>query len=206
MAALACTLSVLVSSLSSAHAGIMLVADWDNNPVAVGDKTFTFVSETNIGQTTASFSEPVNGFYTLELSSFKDDVGNSLTSSWTGELKYDVLVTNPSNTFSIAALDTTHVANGVDVSKTISGATFGTFKIESIDGSTAKHGISGTLIHVDEVFTIGPNGALVNATNTFTQQGPGIPTPEPGSLIVLALGLATVGIIGWRKRRQAAFA
>jgi hypothetical protein len=70
------------------------------------------------------------------------------------------------------------------------------------DAGSEKHGLTATTLTVDENFSVNAGSTLLSVSDTFFQ-GETIRVPEPGTLLLLAIGMLGAGWIGGRRGKRA---
>lgn len=159
-----------------------------------GDKIWTYTSSTNLAATTQvifSSADPLE--HTMQIVGFDD---GPLAGNW--GIKYDIGVSDPTLRY------LSDMYAGADnpiptslLTKNVVGDPGGAFVIGVINGNegggSEKHGLTASLLTIDETFSVGAGGILLSVSNTYLQTDiPKVPTP--GTLALLGLGLVALGM------------
>jgi spore coat protein U-like protein len=194
-------LSLSLMAVTNASADIITtLSSWEAaGSFTLGDKTFTYISESNInGAAAIEFHSLGNQTYSVVLGGLVDNL-----TATTGDLKYSVSITSGSLHFYQAALDVNAVgiSPSYDVTKSIYSDSGYSSLIGSINHTNTNApgpiGISPyTTIYVDDSLSyVSGTGELSNVTNTFSQ------VPEPSTFALLGLGGVGLAIRAYRRRQ-----
>jgi hypothetical protein len=95
---------------------------------------------------------------------------------------------------------------GSGLTKAVTGDPGGAFLLTVPNGvesaGSEKHGLTATALTVDENFNVNSNSRLLSVSDTFVQTRT-ILVPEPGTLLLLAIGMLGVGWVGRRQGKRA---
>ena len=118
-------------------------------------------------------------------------------------IKYDIAVADPTKFYisdMFAGADNP-IATSL-LSKAVTGDPGGNFVIGVINGNegpgSEKHGLTASLLTVDESFSVGAGGILLSVSNTYLETEIR-KVPTPGTLALLGLGLVALGVTRRRK-------
>jgi len=117
---------------------------------------------------------------------------------------YTISVTDPLFHLSDMFAGADNPGGGSLLTRDVTGDPGGAFTLTDTNGAEGptaeKHGLTATALTVDENFSVDANKVLNSVSDTFFQ-GETIRVPEPGTLLLLAIGMLGAGWIArWGKR------
>ncbi len=184
---------------ATTYGGMITIDAWigkGQDGVVVGDKRFTFVSQSNLlGSQLMVFDQfPETDTYKATLKF----PWSSPISTW--GLKFNVDIVNPF-LFRFAAVGIDTIGGSLSPNEVMT-TTFTPdvglpFNLQSTNGNPATKAVDGISLMVDSSYTNGGPGGIIDAA-TWDFQPTAV--PEPGTLTLLGVGF---GFATYRRRKQA---
>jgi hypothetical protein len=166
----------------------------------IGDKNWELNSTSTslLPTTTISFTL-VGDVYAMQVTGF-----DTSTASGAWNINYTISVLDPAFHLSDMFAGADNPGGGSSLRKDVTGDPGGAFSLIVANGvenaASEKHGLTAAALTVDENFSVNSNSTLLSVSDTFIQ-GRTILVPEPGTLLLLAIGMLGAGWIGRRGKR-----
>lgn len=166
----------------------------------IGDKNWDLNSTSTSLLPTAAISFTLVGdVYAMQVTGF-----DTSTSAGAWNINYTITVLNPLFFISDMFAGADNPGGGSLLTKSVTGDPGGPFLLTDTNGAegptSEKHGLTATALTVDENFSVDASKTLLSVSDTFIQTET-IRVPEPGTLLLLAIGMLGAGWIGRRAKR-----
>ena len=205
MAAIAgCGLALAAGAVSAAPlcSTITTIGAWEqaDGGCDIGDKNWELNSTSTSLLPTASISFTLVGdVYAMQVTGF-----DTSTSAGSWNINYTISVLDPAFHLSDMFAGADNPGGGSLLTKDVTGDPGGPFTLTVLNGvedaASEKHGLTAAALTVDENFSVNANSTLLSVSDTFIQ-GRTILVPEPGTLLLLAIGMLGAGWIGRQSKR-----
>ena len=166
----------------------------------IGDKNWELNSTSTSLLPTATISFTLVGdVYAMQVTGF-----DTSTAAGAWNINYTISVLDPAFHLSDMFAGADNPGGGSNLRKDVTGDPGGAFALIVANGvedaASEKHGLTATALTVNEAFSVNSNATLLSVSDTFIQ-GRTILVPEPGTLLLLAIGMLGAGWIARRAKR-----
>jgi hypothetical protein len=168
----------------------------------IGDKNWELNSTSTSLLPTALISFTLVGdVYAMQVTGF-----DLSTSAGAWNINYTISVLDPAFHLSDMFAGADNPGGGSSLTKDTTGDPGGAFLLTVLNGvenaGSEKHGLTAAALTVSENFSVNSNSTLLSVSDTFIQ-GRTILVPEPGTLLLLAIGMLGAGWVGRRQGKRA---
>jgi hypothetical protein len=183
---------------------ILTIGDWAqaDGGCDIGDKNWELNSTSTSLLPTAKISFTLVGdVYAMQVTGF-----DTSTAAGVWNINYTISVLDPAFHLSDMFAGADNPGGGSSLTKDTTGDPGGAFLLTVLNGvenaGSEKHGLTAAALTVSENFTVNSNSTLLSVSDTFIQ-GRTILVPEPGTLLLLAIGMLGAGWVGRRQGKRA---